>query len=308
MATYTISRMHLVDAFSATMEPVLTVDRGDTVRFEVVDTERGRIESECDLVSFEGVSAQSVSGGNPATGPVAVRGATVGDVLVVAVDRIDLDSRGWACAFPGIGPLRTRIDHERTWFMDIKETSACRGELEVPLRPMVGTIGVAPGSGTIGNDFPGPHGGNLDNRYVRPGAIVYLPVRQPGGLLALGDLHAAMGDGELTGSGLEVGGIVTVRMGLIPARTLRWPVVETDDAWYVHGAGPTWTDAAALACDQAAEMLEREWDVAPSDVPLYLTLAGDLGVCQACQPSPFPVVLRLGVLKSAGVPGPFRPS
>jgi amidase len=288
------------------MDPALTVDRGDLVRFEAVDTERGRINSERDLVSLESVGEQNVSGGNPATGPVAVRGATVGDILVVSVEHIDLEPRGWACAFPGIGPLRSRIDRERTWIMDIKETSVCRGELEVPLRPMVGTIGVAPESGTIGNDFPGPHGGNLDNRYIRPGAIVYLPVRQPGALLALGDLHAAMGDGELTGSGLEVSGIVTTRVDLIPARALRWPVVETDDAWYVHGAGSTWTDAAALACDQAAEMLEREWGMTPTEVPLYLTLAGDLGVCQACQPSPFPVVLRLGVLKSVGVPGPFR--
>jgi amidase len=288
------------------MPPVCTADPGDSLVFDMVDTEAGRVLSEADVVSLGDVEPGVVSGGNPATGPVAVRGAEPGDVLVVVVESIIVEQRGWVCVFPGVGPMRSRISRERTWFLDVEGNVARRGDLCVPLRPMIGTIGVAPRSGRVGNDYPGGHGGNLDNRYIRAGATVYFPVYRPGGLLAMGDMHAAMGDGELTGSGLEVGGSAKITVDVLHGHPVGGPIVETEDAWYVHGIGPTWDEAAHNACDEAGRLLEEEWGVPTDEVPVYITLAGDLAPCQACQPSPFPVVARLGLAKSGTCPSPFR--
>ena len=87
--------------------------------------------------------------------------------------------------------------------------------ISFPLRPMVGVIGVATERETLFNGFAGQHGGNLDNHLHGPGATVYLPVRQPGGMLAIGDMHASMGDGEVCFTGVEIAGEVTIRVGLL---------------------------------------------------------------------------------------------
>lgn len=304
VADHVIDAERRVVAFSAEADPAVVVEAGETILFRTVDTEAGRVRTEGDRVSLDSLDAvaEGISGGNPATGPVYVRGAQPGDVLAVDVLEIEVDSRGWVCVFPGVGPLRHLIETEQTWFFDVDGEHATRGSMTVPTRPMIGVIGVAPADGVVGTDFAGRHGGNLDDRYIAAGSRMYLPVNHPGALLALGDLHAAMGDGEITGSGLEIGGRVTVRTELIRGHTLEWPVVETPEAWYVHGAGDVWRDAVELASREAARLLEVEWQIPASEVPVYLTLAGDLGVCQDCQPSPFGVVARLGVRKSPTVP------
>jgi amidase len=116
--------------------------------------------------------------------------------------------------------------------------------ISFPSRPMVGVIGVATDRDVISNGFAGEHGGNLDNHLHRPGATVYLPVRQPGGMLAIGDMHAAMGDGEVCFTGVEIAGEVTIRVGLLKGKQGRWPVTELPDRWVVHGtAGPDVRDA-----------------------------------------------------------------
>jgi amidase len=297
-------------AFEPHLEPLAWVEPGDTVEFETLDACGGAVASEDDEITLDGVNAnrETGSGGNPATGPVGVRGAEPGDTLAVRILSIDLADRGLACAFPGIGPLGRRIKGNRTWFLDLDLEAKVgrRGTLIVPLRPMVGVIGVATGGPTVANDFPGPHGGNLDNRFVRPGSTVYLPVRRPGAMLALGDVHAAMGDGEVTGSGLEAAALVRVQVDVLGGVQSGWPVVATPDAWYTHGAAVTFEDAAAVACEEAARLLEREWGLEAAEAALYVTLAGDLGVCQAAQPSPFPVVARVGVRASSTAPRPFR--
>lgn len=308
-ADYEVPATPPVLAFAPDLTPIVSVPRGSRVRFTTQDACGGCVTSEEDVVKLEGIGeAHVVTGGNPASGPVEVEGARPGDTLVVDILSIDVHDVGIVNAYPGVGPLAGRVGAERTWLLEIDRAAgvARRRGLEIPLRPMIGVIGVATGGDVVATDFPGPHGGNLDNRFVSTGARVYLPVRQPGALLALGDVHAAMGDGELTGSGLEVAATVVVTVDVLEGRQAEWPIVETADAWYVHGAGPTWDAAAATASEQAAVQLEREWALSRDEVPLYLTLAGDLGVCQACQPGPFPVVARLGVRKSATAPAAFR--
>ena len=83
---------------------------------------------------------------------------------------------------------------------------------------MVGVVGVATDGEELANGLAGRHGGNLDNHLHGPGAKIYFPVRQPGGMFAVGDMHAAMGDGEICGTGVEIAGEVTVRFDLVKGK------------------------------------------------------------------------------------------
>src|SRR5206468_3990573 len=74
-----------------------------------------------------------------------------------------------------------------------------------------------------------------DNHLHGPGSKVYLPVRQPGGMFAVGDMHASMGDGEVCGTGVEIAGELVVRFDLVKGKQGRWPVTELRDSWVVHG-------------------------------------------------------------------------
>src|SRR5699024_2115848 len=87
--------------------------------------------------------------------------------------------------------------------------------IKIPVRPMIGTIGVAPSKEPVSTLYPGDHGGNMDLNEIHIGSIVYLPVFVRGALLSLGDIHASMGDGEVTGTGVEIGATIHTQIELI---------------------------------------------------------------------------------------------
>lgn len=134
-------------------------------------------------------------------------------------------------------------------------------------------------------DFIGKHMG--------AGTRLYLPVRAPGALFALGDLHAVMGDGELCGTGLEICGEVKVRFDLIKNRKLDWPVLETKDDWHVFASSLDYTEALVAATRQMQELMSPAYGWDATDVFFYLSLAGEAAINQGCQPCPVPMVLRV---------------
>src|SRR5207244_11468184 len=134
--------------------------------------------------------------------------------------------------------------------------------ISFPLRRMVGVIGVATERETLYNGFAGQHGGNLDNHLHGPGATVYLPVRQPGGMLAIGDMHASMGDGEVCFTGVEIAGEVTIRVDVLKGKQGTWPVTELPDRWVVRGtAGPGVAGALGRAGGGGARVGGARWGV-----------------------------------------------
>src|SRR5207245_3492712 len=116
-----------------------------------------------------------------------------------------------------------------------------------PARPMVGVVGVATGGEVLSNGLAGPHGGNLDNHLHGPGARIFFPVRQPGGMFAVGDMHASMGDGEICFTGIEISGEVTVRFDGLEGKQARWPVTELADRWLAHSTADEFPAARARA-------------------------------------------------------------
>jgi amidase len=299
---HVVSRDEVVWAFGPDLRPVLEVDPGTVVTLQTNDCFTGQIRTEDDLVTeidFERV--------NSATGPVAVRGAEPGDSLVVELLEVRPDDRGFATLIPGMGQLIDQVRSPLTQVFRVEgNTIHMSDRISFPLRPMVGVIGVATGGETLTNGFAGEHGGNLDNHLHGPGATVYLPVRQPGGMLAIGDMHASMGDGEVCFTGVEISGEVTVRVGLLKGKQGTWPVTELADSWVVHGtAGQDFMEALDRACEEGARFLVDQWGFSMEEAFLFLSVACDANICQACRPQPFSTIARIAIPKIAAAPRPF---
>ena len=172
---------------------------------------------------------------------------------------------------------------------------------------MFGVIGVAPASGSIGTFEAARHGGNMDDNENRIGATIHLPVFQPGGQLAIGDMHASMGDGEISGTGVEIGGTATIKVDLIKGKSGGWPITEAKDYWITHGTSKDSIDEALQnACEEAAKLLVDEWGFTMEDAFIFLSVTSDLGIAQYCHPSPSSVIAKMRVPKLAATPAPFR--
>jgi amidase len=305
MATATshrIGRDEVVWAFEPTMEPVLEVDPGSIVTLETNDCFTGQIQSEDDLVTA--IDFQRV---NSATGPIAVRGAEPGDSLVVELLEVRPVERGFATLIPGIGQLIDQVQAPLTQVFRVEgDTVHMNDRISFPLRPMVGVIGVATESETLYNGFAGQHGGNLDNHLHGPGATVYLPVRQPGGMLAIGDMHASMGDGEVCFTGVEIAGEVTIRVDVLKGKQGTWPVTELPERWVVHGtAGPDIREALDRAVEEGARLLVDQWGFTIEEAFIFLSVACDANICQACRPQEFSTIARVSIPKVSATPRPF---
>jgi acetamidase/formamidase len=168
---------------------------------------------------------------NPLTGPIAIEGAQPGDALAVTIH--DIRPLIGQCATRTSDPqqlaqwLGTDCPHG-THICPIRDGQIYWSDtLTIPYQPMLGCLGTAPAHGVPTTLPAGPHGGNLDLVEVCPGNTIYLPVEVEGGLLYLGDAHAAMGQGELSASGLEMPAETTLTVHLLKNVQLRWPRIET---------------------------------------------------------------------------------
>ncbi len=284
-----ISRDRVVYAFDKTHPPVATIDSGTELLFETWDARTGTVRSERDLMD-----RPHPKGPNPATGPVAVRGAEPGDAVVVEILDIALASQGYTGLRPKAGVLGHLIHDFRTKIFDIVEGKVVFNDrIKFPARPMIGVIGTAPASGSIGNLHPGPHGGNMDNNDVRVGAKVHLPVFVPGALLAIGDVHASMGDGEISVTGLEACGEVRVRVDLEKRAGLLRPWLEFPDCWITTGDGPGIADAIRVACEEMVTFLQRRLALSVEDAYMLMSVRADVKVSQCCDPAMIAATARV---------------
>jgi amidase len=298
-----ITRENVVWSFGPDLEPLVEVDPGAVVRFETNDCFTGQIRSEDDLVT--GIDMNRI---NSATGPVSVRGAEPGDSLVVEILDVSPIEWGVATLIPGFGQLSGRVKAPVTRVFGVEDGWVRMNDrIRFPARPMVGVVGVATGGEVLSNGLAGEHGGNLDNHLHGPGARIYFPVRQPGGMFAVGDMHAAMGDGEVCFTGVEIAGEVTARFDVLKGRQARWPVTELADRWIVHATAPAIEEAIQVVTEEAAKLLVDEWGLSMEDAFIFLSVACDVGVAQACKPAPgFGTIARFAIPKIDATPQPFN--
>jgi amidase len=289
-----ITRDHIVYSLDRAHPPILEIDPGDVVCLETYDARTGTVRSSADLLE-----RPHPKGSNPATGPIFVRGAEPGDSLVVTIQRIALADQGYLAVKAGEGLLAHRAKKHATRMIPIRDGMAVFSDcIRFPTRPMVGVIGTAPAGEGVSTGVMGPHGGNLDNRFVGEGAKVHLPVNVRGALLGIGDIHGAMGDGEISFSGLEICAEVTARVDLVRGRSLRRPRIETADAWMTTGDALDLTQAARIAADEMADLLMERLGVSFEEAYMLITAAVDVQISQCCEPGSFPATARAVVSKA----------
>jgi len=298
-----IAHDQVIWSFGPDLRPVLEIDPGDIVTFETNDCFSGQIQTEDDLVTDIDLGRI-----NSATGPVAVRGAEPGDSLVAEILDVRPDERGVATLIPGFGQLSELVQAPLTRLFEVRNGTVTMDErVSFPARPMVGVVGVATAGEELANGLAGQHGGNLDDHWHGRGARIFLPVRQPGGMFAVGDMHASMGDGEICFTGVEIGGEVDVRFELLKGKQATWPVTELHDRWVPHASAPDYADALQLVSEEAAKLLVDEHDFTVEDAFVFLSVACDAGVAQACKPAPgFGTIARFAIPKIDACPTPFR--
>jgi amidase len=281
--------------FAIDAEPVLRIRSGDEVVFETVDARGGRAMNDYD--SYVVPPPPPYDRLNPVTGPVAVEGAETWDTLAVEVEAIKLGSKGYTAIRTDQGVLKDLVTQSDVLITKIADNRIVFSDsLFLAVRPMIGTIGVAPTEGRVPSVYPGPHGGNMDCNDIRSSSKVYLPVNADGALFALGDVHASMGDGETSGAGLDIGADVTVKLGLLKGVRIESPIVETESHVDLVHNSPKLEDAIRGVVLKAVSLLESTRNLSRMEAIALVSVAGDLGVCQAAM-SRIDAVVRMRLPK-----------
>lgn len=283
-----------VHNFSKNNAPFCNAKPEELLLFKTLDCFGGQINSEEQLVE-----TIDFSKANPAAGPVFIEGAEVGDVLVVDILDIAVDQVGFVCSIGGVGPLSSTAKL-RTKLIEVIDGVATFNDVKWNVSPMIGVIGTAPDGDDMVCGFAGNHGGNMDSKKIVKGARVYLPVRVPGALLQIGDLHASMGDGEISGTGIEISGQVIAKTSLIKKFELNWPITQTKDKWYVNTTAPTFEKALVEATKEMCRLMKPIYNWDETDIFMYLSIQGDFEMNQSAFPATVDMfTTRLGIPKLA---------
>lgn len=281
--------------FDKSNAPKATIESGETLIFRAEDCFGNAVQEEIPMGHAD------LDYTNPAAGPVFVTGAEKGDVLKVEILSIDVNDHGVVCTFEECGPFQDK-NEVRTRIMPIKNGKTKFNDIEWDIEPMVGVMGTCPEGEPVGCGFAFELGGNMDSNKLVAGNTVYFPVEVEGALLQMGDIHASMGDGEVTGTGIEIQGDIMVRVSVIKNFELHWPVVETKDAWYVCASNQRMEPAFRKACYELRRLVVNAYGWDETDVALYVTMQGLMEVNQACMDDDFQSV-RMGVPKISQKPG-----
>lgn len=277
----TIKRETAVYAMSPDNTPIARVRSGETLVFETSDCFGGQIACEQDRMGTLDWSRI-----NPATGPVFVEDAKPGDTLKVEILKIDLAAQAAMVEAPGEGITGLQASEESTKILKVEgDRVVFSADISLPVRPMIGVIGTAPEKEAIATGTPSFHGGNMDCKRIGEGAALYLPVNVDGALLAMGDLHAVMGDGEVCVCGAEIAGEVTVRVTVVKGQPLPLPFLVTrEHAMAIYSAEGL--DAAAEGTTlRMRSFLIDQVKLPAHEAGMLLSLTGDLRICQAVDPN-----------------------
>ncbi|GAB7093594.1 acetamidase/formamidase family protein [Halolamina litorea] len=298
----------VVYEFAPEMDAVREVEPGTSLTFETRDSLDGVIQDDDDLLDR---IPEEV---NAATGPVAVEGAEPGDVLKVEIEDVRLaEDHGRVVTTPGFGLLQDDPDIEAPFTRmtpvepaenyDDGRPRVRFAERSIPVDPCIGTIGVAPAEESYTTLVPHDHGGNLDTNDVTTGSTLYLPVFQPGGMLAMGDSKAVMADGEMCGTGAEIATDVDVTLDLLkdPEFDLQRPLIDTGEAWKTVASAETLEEASKLAHKDAIELLSAEHGFGPTESHAFGSLVGGLEISQVVDP----LVTVRNAIPSEHVSSPF---
>jgi acetamidase/formamidase len=282
--------------FSPTLKPILTIESGDTVTIETAtqidpaDVDKSGVVSASVVPDYTRTIFREVKDRGPGfhilTGPIFVKEAMPGDVLEVRIQEIDLAvGYGYNVHRPYLGALPDEFpsNFQRVIAIDRDaKTAQIAPGVVIPLTdPFFGTLGVAPWSGRISSGPPGVHTGNIDNKDVKAGTTLYMPIHAPGALFSVGDGHAAQGHGEVDLSAIETGLRGKFQFVLRKDMKISWPRAETATHWMVMGLSPSLEDAMKMAVrETVAFITERFPKISRDEAYMIASVAVDYHVTQ----------------------------
>ena len=278
-------------------KPVLHIKSGDTVEIQTMLTNGP------DRLASAGVPADQIEpelkaiyaevkdkgpGGHILTGPIYVDGAEPGDALEVRIQKIAYSIPYAYNSFSPRSGVLTPEDFSKG-AMKIIPLDTARGvakfapNIEIPLRPFFGSMGVAPpeSAGRVSSAPPGLHAGNLDNRELVAGTRLFIPVHVPGALFEVGDGHAGQGNGEVDITALETSLTGTLQFVVHKELKLRAPRAETPTHWIAIGLNPDLTEALRMAVRETVDFLVAEKHLSREDAYMLASVAVDFDVTQA---------------------------
>jgi amidase len=277
-------------------EPVARLRSGGVLEANTLDAFGNAIRKPGDGMSL-------VKGDNPLTGPFYVEGAEPGDALAVTLLELKVDSpQGVGGLAPGFGalnktgytPMLNPDLPEKIWFYAIdndRNEATFRANdsdfsVKIPMKPFLGCIGVAPAGGESRMSItPGEWGGNMDASEASAGNTVYFPVNVSGGLLYFGDGHAAQGDGEVAGTGIEVPLRVRLRVSVIKGQHLTWPRFENDQSLMTVGAYRPLDDAFRIAFHELVEWIHHDYGLSEMDAYELLSKVARIHLTEMVDPN-----------------------
>src|SRR6202453_760492 len=276
--------------------PVAHVKAGDIIETNTLDAFGNGLKKPGDKLSL-------VKGDNPLTGPFYVDGAQQGDTLAVKILDLQVDGNQGVGAFaPGFGALNetsyTPMLHpplpEKIYFYPIDKASNTatfnaldsKFSVKIPLHPFFGCIGVAPAGGEVrASVVPAEFGGNMDAPEVSVGNTLYLPVNVPGALLYMGDGHAAMGDGEIAGTAIEVPLRVRLRVRVIKGQRIDWPRFENQNEIMAVGIYRPLDDSLRIAFTQLIGWIHRDYGLSELDAYELLSKVATIHLAEMVDPN-----------------------
>ncbi len=274
--------------------PLLSVPSGAEIVVEASECSYGQIGRDSTAATIAALDMTLI---DPIGGPIFVEGARPGDVL--QVDLLDLRpaAYGWSANYPGSGLLPEDFPDPWLYVWDLtRERAPYIGDISVPIEPMVGIVGCTPAApGTHSSIPPLRTGGNMDVKHIGTATTVYLPVEVEGALLGLGDPHAAQGDGEVGGSGIETSMTITARLTVrrdfqiaMPQYEVRQPLERASAAaagYYVTtGIGPDLVEASKTAVRAMIDRLVATRGLEPVEAYELCSVALDLKISEIVDP------------------------
>jgi amidase len=288
-----LGREHHIYVLDPKNAPAITIESGEELLVETWD-------------AFEGVrdpavlQAKSLKG--PATGPIYVNGAQPGDALRVDFLSITPKEGAVHMVMPGRGFLEEEFTQGYPTVMTLEDGCAVLpGGLRLPMAPSMGMVATTPTYPQITASDSGPYGGDIDLKELVAGSTIYLPVFVPGGMLALGDCHAVVGDGAVAGTGAECSSEALIRVTVDKGLALSGPRAMTPDYLVVLSHGEELGPAMKQAVRDMVDFLVREKGMAPYDAYTLCSLAGDVRVSRTFRPiSPVKMMLSRQALAQLG--------
>jgi len=277
-------------------EPAARLRSGDVLEANTLDAFGNAIRKPGDGMSL-------VKGDNPLTGPFYVEGAEPGDGLAVTILELKVDGpQGVGGLAPGFGalnktnytPMLNPDLPEKIWFYAIDNdanqatfrANDSDFSVKIPMKPFLGCIGVAPAGGESRMSItPGEWGGNMDASEASAGNTVTFPVNVPGGLLYFGDGHAAQGDGEVAGTGIEVPLSVRLRVEVVKGANLTWPRFENDRSLMTVGAYRPLDDSLRIAFNQLVGWIHRDYGLSEMDAYELLSKVARIHLTEMVDPN-----------------------